>query len=69
MTITKVHVQDQIGRLTCGLFAIAFAVALVNSQDPAALTFEQGAMWKHLWLCLQRKQLELFPTTKKLKFI
>ena len=47
-------------------FAIAFAVALVNGQDPAALTFDQGAMRNHL--CLQRKQLEPFPTTQKLKF-
>ena len=49
-------------------FAIAFAVALIIGQDPAALTFDQGAARKHLQLCLQRKQLEPFPTTKKLKF-
>ena len=66
MTMTKVHVQEQIGESYCGLFAIAFA--LVNGQDPAALTFDQAAMKKHLWLCWQRKQLEPFPTTKKLKF-
>ena len=68
MTMTKVRVQEQIGGSDCGLFAIAFAVALVNGQDPAALTFDQGAMRKHLRLCLQRKQLEPFPTTKELKF-
>ena len=38
------------------------------SSDPAALTFDQGAARKHLRLCLQRKQLELFLTTKELKF-
>ena len=68
MTMTKVRVQEQMGGSNCGLFAIAFAVALVNGQDPAALTFDQGAMRKHLRLCLQRKQLELFLTTKELKF-
>ena len=65
-TMTKVRVQEQIGESDCGLFAIA--LALVNGQDPAALTFDQAAMKKHLWLCLQRKQLEPFATTKKLKF-
>lgn len=35
-------VQAQIGAFDCGLFAIAFAVALVNGQDPAALTFDHG---------------------------
>ncbi len=55
MTMTKVCVQEQIGGLDCGLFAIAFAVVLINGQDPAALTFDQGAARKHLQLCLQRK--------------
>ena len=66
MTMMKVRVKEQIGGLDCGLFVIAFAVALINGQDPAALTFDQGAMRNPL--CLQRKQLEPFPTTKKLKF-
>ena len=68
MTMTKVRVQEQIGGWDCGLFAIPFAVALVNGQDPAALTFDQKVMRKHLLLCLQRKQLKPFLTTRKLKF-
>ena len=68
MTMMKVRVQKQIGRSDCDLIAIAFAVVLVNGQDPAALTFDQGAMRKHLWLCLHTKQLKPFPTSKKPKF-
>ena len=68
MTMTKVRVQQQIGTSDCGLFAIAFAVALVNGQDPAALMFDQGVMRQHLRLCLQRQRMEPFPTTKQLKF-
>ena len=68
MTMTKVCVQQQTGGSECGLCAIAFAVALVHGQDPACLTFDQEATWKHLRLCLQRQRLDLFPTTKQLKF-
>ena len=53
MTMMKVRVQQQFGGPDCGLFAIAFAMALVNGQDPAALTFDQGVARKHLRLCLQ----------------
>ena len=49
-------------------FVIAFAVALVHGQDPAALTFNQGAMREHLRLCLLRQQMKPFPTTRELKF-
>ena len=55
MTMTKVRVQQQVGGPDCGLFAIAFAMAFVNGQDPAALPFDQGVVRKHLRLCLQRK--------------
>ena len=68
MTMTKVCVQQQTGGSDCGLFAIAFAVALVHGQDPATLTFNQGAMREHLRLCLLRQQMKPFPTTRKLKF-
>ena len=44
MTMTKVCVQQQTGGSDCGLFAIGFAAALVHGQDPACLTFDQGAM-------------------------
>ena len=65
MTMMKVRVQQQIAASDCGLFAIAFAVALVNGQDPAALTFDQGVMRQHLRLCLQRQQMEPFPTIQE----
>ena len=68
MAMMKMCIQEQIGGSDCGLFAIAFAVALVNSQDPAALTFDQEAMRKHHRLYRQRKQLKPFPTTRSWKF-
>ena len=37
MTMTKVCVQQQTGGSDCGVFAIAFAVALAHGQDPATL--------------------------------
>ena len=57
ITMTKVHVQQQIGTSDCGLFAIAFAVALVNVQDPAALIFDQGVMRQHLRLKFKKNRV------------
>ena len=68
MTMTRVSVQQQSGGSDCGVFAIAFAVALAHGQDPATLTFNQGVMREHLRFCLQTKKMEPFPTTKQLKF-
>ena len=64
MTMTKVCVQQQAGGSDCGLFAIAFAVALAHGQDPATLMFDQQAMREHLRLYLQR--MDPFPSLKKL---
>ena len=67
LTITMVHVQQQQGYNDCGLFAIAFAVALCNGLDPATLTFQQPAMRSHLKTCLVAKTMTPFPIIKTLR--
>ena len=66
--MTKVCVHQQTDGSDCGLIVIAFAVALVHGQDPTCLTFDQVALRQHLSLCLQRQQLDPFPTVKQMKF-
>lgn len=45
-------VQHQIGGSDCGLFAIAFAVALCFGLNPAKLIFNQEKMREHFVQCL-----------------
>ena len=62
-TIVFEHVrcQQQVGIDDCGLFALANATALCNGQDPAAITYDQGAMRQHLLNALERGELTPFP--------
>ena len=45
----------------CGLFAIAFAVALCFGLNPSKLIFEQGEMRDHLLNCLKENEFTNFP--------
>ena len=54
----------QSGKYNCGLFAVAFATALVHGQQPGKFMFDQQAMRKHLRLCLQNKVMPMFPIKK-----
>jgi hypothetical protein len=68
LTICTIHVQQQEGYNDCGLFAIAFAVAVCYDIDPATLTFQQTAMRNHLRTCLELKKMAPFPVSKSLKY-
>lgn len=48
VTVNYVKVQYQIGSCDCGLFAIAFAHAICQGQDPGHIIFDQDAMRGHL---------------------
>ena len=54
-------VQSQIGDSDCGLFAIAFAIALCNRDDPSHLTFDQVKMRPHLVECFATGKMTPFP--------
>lgn len=55
------QVQQQRDSVSCGLFAIAFAVALHYNQDLSKLTFNTSKMRRHLWGMICNGKLELFP--------
>lgn len=59
--ITKANVQQQTGSAQCGVYAIAFAFALANSQDPSTIKFSQSLMRKHLVDCLIKQEFSTFP--------
>ena len=59
-----IDVLLQSGKYDCGLFAVAFATALVHGQQPGKFMFDQQAMRKHLRLCLQNKVMPMFPIKK-----
>ena len=55
----------QSGQADCGLFAIAFATALLNGLHPRAYYFDQSLMRSHLLNCFERGGIETFPTIKE----
>ena len=53
--------QKQRNGADCGVFAIAFAVAICNGQNPEELIFQIPKMCRHLSDCLEDKQIRHFP--------
>ena len=62
--LSFVNVQKQSGGCDCGLFALAFATALVNGTNPGICFFDQGRMRRHLYQCLTQGKMEQFPMLK-----
>lgn len=54
-------VQKQNGSSDCGLFAIAFATAVVLGIKPEECLFDQKMMRSHLIRCLESKEMTAFP--------
>ncbi len=54
--------QGQTNDKDCGVFAVAFAMALCNEMVPEELTFYQERMRGHLQFCLEDKLMRHFPS-------
>ena len=67
ISLKFVSVQKQQGGCDCGLFAIAFATALVTGQNPGGIIFDQSKMRRHLYSCLNKGRLEMFPILERKK--
>ncbi|KAK3089926.1 hypothetical protein FSP39_007688 [Pinctada imbricata] len=46
----------------CGLYAIANLVTIASGHDPTKMRYDRRKMRSHLFLCLERKSLTMFPT-------
>ena len=60
-TIQRVPVQQQTGSVECGVFAIAFGIAVCMGRNPKDCVFEQVKMREHLVLSLENKYFMPFP--------
>ena len=59
------NVQMQSGQADCGLFAIAFATALLNGLHPGAYYFDQSLMRSHLLIVLRGGKWKCFQLLKR----
>ena len=66
-TMRFINVQIQSGASDCGLFALAFAVALCEGKDPHNCLFDQTQMRNHLAMCFEKCELTDFPASTNLK--
>ena len=64
ITLEYMNVHRQVGGSDCGLFALAFATSLCNSDDPTRHLYTQDAMRGHLVTALETGKLEKFPITR-----
>ena len=67
VSVLKPFAQRQTGSNDCGLFALAFAFALCDKQNPSALCFFQKGFRKHFNSCVQAKEASAFPSQEKMK--
>ena len=61
IVLEHTQVQYQIGTSDCGLFAIAFAASICNSEDPGKVLFHQNSLRSHLKVCLENGEITQFP--------
>ena len=59
-----VDVKKQSGHCDCGIFAIAFATAIVYGRNPGQYIFKQSAMRDHLLQCIKNGKVTMFPIQK-----
>ena len=65
-TLQLATASQQINHYDCGVYAIAFATALMFDTDPSKITFDSQNMRQHLIECFTRQNLTSFPSLKLL---
>jgi hypothetical protein len=58
----SVTVEQQEGSCDCGLFALAYVLAIANKRDPAKLKFSQSVMRAHYNTCIELKKFTEFES-------
>ena len=61
LKVTIEPAQQQRGGSDCGLFAIAFCLALASNQDPTTLRYRQSRMRSHLSEIFRTEIIKPFP--------
>ena len=65
LKIIPPSVQQQPNGVDCGVFAIAFAVDILNGFAEIGKRFDVGKMRSHLLKCLEEEEFTLFPRSHK----
>ena len=63
--ILFVFIQVQPNGNDCGVFAVAFALAICRGEAPEELFFDVQRMRGHLCFCLTSKKIKPFPSKKR----
>ena len=64
-TLNFVDVHKQTGSNDCGLFSIAYAVALCLGKNPSTLVFDQPKMRSHLISCIKQQNFSVRSERRK----
>ena len=62
ITLHFISVPRQSGSADCGVYAIAYATALVLGVRPEMYSFDQPRMRQHLLQCIESGKMTMFPT-------
>lgn len=62
ITLRVCNVAKQRGGNDCGLYAIAYAVTLLNGKDPVNMAYDQKKMRNHLTTCLNNGLITESPS-------
>ena len=63
LKFVEMHKQD--GSNDCGIFSIAYSVALCLGEQPGSFLFDQKMMRRHLLECLHNQHFSMFPIKGK----
>ena len=60
-TVKVMQCRKQEGSKDCGVYAVAFGIALAMGHNPSRQNLKQDAMRSHLVTCFKNEQFSLFP--------
>ena len=66
--VTVQPVQQQRGKVDCGLFSIALAYSAANGEDVSKLQLDQDQLRTHLTLCFEQQELTAFPPAQSASY-
>lgn len=67
VTVTQMDVQQQNDGSSCGIFAVAFILELLNGNDPRQCQFfDSENMRNHFSSCLKQRYLSPFPSRPRI---
>lgn len=64
ISLNCIPIHKQAGYIDCGLYAIALATSIAHGVDPETQVYRQDEMRQHLLICLEKKQMTVFPVMR-----